>query len=154
MRPEAGGNAWDSYGSDIPEDFEPYRPGDPSSLDHGVPIEQARGYDDARRLLDELPDRIGRQSPTSRDGRQDDQQPRERFRWSEDSRRYGRGDRVRATGALGDGIMRTVPGGTRGEVVERREGLLGGERLTVEFDNGYRLENVQSSDLERRGWLD
>ena len=160
MRPEAGGNAWDAYGSDIPEDFEPYRVGDAGSLDQpgGVPIEQARGYSDGRRLLDELPDRIGRPDPAA-DAGQAEQPPRERFRWSEDSRKLEAGDRVRATRGMGNGgVFNAVHGrGERGEITNVRHSVFGGRRGDVTFENGSTVRDVEldgDHGLERRGWLD
>jgi hypothetical protein len=64
------------------------------------------------------------------------------------------GDKVRATGALGGDFISSVQSGTKGRIVETSSGLLGGERATVKFDNGYEVKNVPVEKLERRGWLD
>ncbi len=58
---------------------------------------------------------------------------------------------VTANRDVGSGIFGShVSEGTRGEVVETREGLLD-DYATVRFDNGY-TEEVKASDLKRHSW--
>ena len=58
---------------------------------------------------------------------------------------------VTANRDVGSGVFGSnVPEGTKGEVVESREGLLD-DYATVRFDNGY-TEEVKASDLKRHSW--
>lgn len=66
--------------------------------------------------------------------------------------RWNERDEVTASRDVGgSGIFGShVSEGTRGEVVETREGLLD-DYATVRFDNGY-TEEVKASDLKRHSW--
>lgn len=58
---------------------------------------------------------------------------------------------VTANRDVGSGVFgNNIPEGTKGEVVESREGLLD-DYATVRFDNGY-TEEVRASDLQRHSW--
>lgn len=163
-RPEATGGGYselgpDDYDRDAWQEFTPWRPGDPSTIGEAPPsYAAASGFDDQIYRPSADDGRAGAPAggqQAEQPGTAADQGGRRGRWWTEDNpRKLQGGDKVKATGALGGGLISSVPTGTKGRIVDTRSGLLGGERATVEFDNGYRVENVPVENLERRGWLD
>lgn len=154
-RPEAGGNAWDASGSDIPDDWKPWRPGDPSTINEAPSSYAAGAF---------ASDSIYRPSADSTAGEQghetdqpdaepSEQGPRTRW-WTEKGtpRKFGEGDKVKSREAIGGPFMRHVDPGTRGEVVGKRSGLFGDEYLKVKFANGY-TEEVKPDAIQRDTWF-
>lgn len=134
------------------QEFTPWRPGDASTAGEG-PASYAAGDlpDDGRRRapVGEHQDGAGvsrsaaAQSGTERSGRW----------WTEDvPRRYEGGERVRSIENVGGEFISHVPRGTEGRVVSTRTTWSGEERLTVEFSNGYREEDVKPTEVRRDSW--
>ena len=77
--------------------------------------------------------------------------PRGRW-WTEDvPDRYSTGDRVESTTNIKGAVFNHVGRGTQGRVTDAKTGLLGGDYVTVEFDNGY-TEEVRTEDVKRASW--
>jgi len=152
-RPEAGGDAWDATSSDVPDDWTPWRPGDESAAGEAPADFAADGMPAGRDLRGWTPDRTQEVPGPPPDSGAQPAERRGRW-WTEDApARYREGQQVRSTGAVGSGaFFARVPAGTRGEVVSTRNGLMGGEYLTVRFDNGY-TEDVKRDDIQRDSWF-
>jgi hypothetical protein len=161
-RPEGTGGGYDrlgpdDYDQDAWKEFTPWRPGDPSTMNE-APASYASDFAGEglyRPSAAEQQD--GREAPAGPSSANALAAKRRGFRWSEDSRRLQDGDRVRATRAMGDGLMNTVRPGEKGRIVHTEHGLLGGRRADVQFENGNTVHNVdldKGDSLERRGWLD
>jgi hypothetical protein len=163
-RPEATGGGYndrgsDDYDRDAWQEFTPWRPGDPSTAGEAPP-----SYYGGNALDDQIyrpGSGDGRAAPPAEEqqggnpGAVADQGGRRGSWWTEaNPKKLQGGDKVRATGALGGDFISSVQSGTKGRIVETSSGLLGGERATVKFDNGYEVKNVPVEKLERRGWLD
>ncbi|MFD5245650.1 hypothetical protein ACFWIW_13950 [Amycolatopsis sp. NPDC058340] len=151
-RPEAGGDAWNASGSDLPDDWEPWRPGDPSTIKEAPASYAASTFATDgiyRPSASDTADEIGRgTSPRSKP----DREPRKRW-WTEGNpRKYGEGDKVKSREAIGGPFMCHVEPGTRGEVVGKRSGLFGDEYLKVKFANGY-TEEVKPDAIQRDTWF-
>lgn len=155
-RPEAEDGGTYYHGGSDPgsdaQDFEPWRPGDPSTT--GDAPAGYSGHDPRAETGGWTA--VGgtrRSEPDSQKNKAPDQERRGRW-WTEDvPHHYKSGDAVRNRGAVGGDILSRVPDHTRGRILSTREGLLGGRFATVEFENGYTVE-VRAEKLERRGWLD
>lgn len=137
------------------EEFEPFRPSE--HLDDGEQADHYRPASDGvtsdGRPTRELDEDQGAGDKLA-ERRTDDRHAEGRRRWwTEDvPRPYQHGDKVKAARATGGTFITHVPKGTKGRITSTRNGLLGGDYATVEFDNGY-IEEVQVSDLERgRSW--
>ena len=148
------GDAGDHYDQDEGQEFTPYRPGDPPVRDEAPPMWAGGTAAEARRAPGgqaapvEQSDRRGRP-----DTAPDAEQRRTGRWWTEDvPRRFDGGERVRSTKAVGGPFVSHVPAGTEGRVVERRETLLSGDRLTVRFANGYTEKDIKPEDLKRETW--
>jgi hypothetical protein len=164
-RPEGSAGGYDERGPDeydrnAWQEFTPWRPGDPSTM-HEAPPSYASDFSSEGLYLPSTgnhEDGRGVTPPASSSSPGGPAAPeRKPFRWSEDSRRLQEGDQVRATRAMGDGLMNTVRPGAKGRVVRTEHGLLGGRRGDVQFETGYTIHNVdldKGDSLERRGWLD
>jgi len=154
MRPEAADGGYDAHQVDqaAVDDFVPWRSGDPSTAGEApaVPADTGRTFEGSwARLLGQSE----RSEPAKKDAEQAADKPRGRW-WTEDApQRYNVGDAVRAKEAIaGEFGMRHVPAGTRGRVVDKQMGVLSGEFLTVEFENGY-TEPLDAKSLKRDSWF-
>lgn len=158
-RPESNdrggyGDATKHYDQDAWQEFTPYRPGDPPVHDEAPTMWSTGTAAEGRRAP------AGQAGPVERgDGRgqpdaaDDGEQRRNGRWWTEDvPRRYSGGERVRSTKPVGGPFVSHVPAGTEGRVVERRETLLSGDRLTVQFNNGYVEKDVKPEDVKRETW--
>lgn len=155
-RPEAG-----EFGDYQPEpydetawqEFTPWRPGDPSTAGEApASYAAASSADDGRRRAPavEHQDAAG----TGRTAAEPSSTDRPSRWWTEDTqRRYEGGERVRSTAAVGGEFISHVPRGTEGRVVDTRTTWTGEERLTVEFSNGYREEDVKPTEIRRDSWF-
>ncbi|GGS54493.1 hypothetical protein [Actinokineospora fastidiosa] len=157
-RPEATDGGYREFDNDYDRDawqeFTPWRPGDPSTKGEGPPPyahDHAQPDGWFRTLFSAAdPQRSVPKSPQS--GKLTDRPSRW---WTEDvPERFQPGERVRNNtpihGKLG---MQHVPDNTKGEVISTRHGLLGGEYVTIRFENGY-IEEVDINTIERRSWWD
>lgn len=162
-RPEGSAGGYDAdgaddYDRDAWQEFTPWRPGDPSTAGEAPASYTGDFHGEGLYLPSADRQQDGRTEPTPASSPTDPATPKQApFRWSEDSRRLQEGDRVRATRAMGNGLLNTVRPGDKGKVVRTGHGILGGRRADVQFDNGYTVHNVDldtGESLERRGWLD
>lgn len=161
MRPEGNdrggyGDASDSYDENAWQEFTPYRPGDGPVTDEGTPMWSTGTAADGRRYGGSRPAEPIERSDGRGPQRPDQaEQPQRTGRWwTEDvQRRYTGGERVEATQAIGGPFMTHVRPGQVGHVVERRETLLNGDRLVVDFGNGYIERDVKPEQIQRKGWL-
>jgi hypothetical protein len=146
------------FDEDAWQEFTPWRSGDPSTAGEAPSSWTGAGAGgDGRRGPARPAEAIERSDGRGpqRAAPAEPEQPQRAGRWwTEDAtRRYSGGEKITSTGAIGGPFMSHVQAGTRGEVVARRETLLGGDRLTVRFENGYVEKDVKPEQIERRGWL-
>lgn len=160
-RPEATDGGYHEFNDDYSQEawqaFTPWRPGDPSTAGEAPPSYAAGQAELNDRTRSSRPYPEPEQSHR-RTRSQDDEGARGHIErpgrwWAENvPEKYERGDRVRNNtvirGKLG---MQHVPDNTKGQVVSTRFGLLGGEYVTVRFENGY-TEEVKIAEIERRSW--
>lgn len=134
-RPEGGGEynalpadhaAYGNQDSDASTEFVPYRPGDQTT---------------SPTFFGDVKDALGSFFESS--DRPEQPPP--------GSHRIQPGDKVRSVRGVGGLFGAEVPPGTKGKVVDVEHGLLS-ERVTVEFENGYR-ETLDPSGLKyESGW--
>jgi hypothetical protein len=154
MRPEANNDDWKPRVVDqrAIDEFEAWMPGDPSPSD--APSHIASEFlVEGRRWSGT--DRPGAELTDKTDSRQQVEQDTPRASWwtERPTRRYERGDTVRSNSYVGGDVIASVPPGTKGQVVGRELGVLGGEYVNVQFDNGYSAR-VKPEQLDRRSWWD
>ncbi|MGW4829743.1 hypothetical protein ACWEOG_19325 [Amycolatopsis japonica] len=145
----------DDYDENAWQEFTPWRPGDPSTINEAPASYAANAFADDRIYRPaggntaEDADRGTSQSRTGPDERES----RTRW-WTEASAppKYKAGDQVKSRDAIGGPFMRHVDPGTRGEVVGKRSGLFGDEYLKVKFSNGY-VEEVKPDAVRRDTWF-
>ncbi|WP_020501265.1 MULTISPECIES: hypothetical protein [Sciscionella] len=144
----------DGYDKDAWQEFTPWRPGDPSTVDE-APSRALResGLGGMGELLGEersvyrpsTPNHS--HSPVSTDPESQRQRP------SVPYHHYREGDQVRNSHAIRGTVFEHVPENTRGKIVDTETTFLGDHWATVQFDNGH-TETVRTEYLERRGLFD
>jgi hypothetical protein len=155
-RPElTGGGYHEIPRDDLDDEFQPWTPGDASTggempsnyASHGIASDgRSRTWrDDQESPAASVNDSVGTGRKSEKPGGS---------WWTEASapKPLENGQRVKSVGAVGGGVFSSsVPAGTTGKITGGRSGLMGGEYVTVEFDNGY-TEEVRATDVKRDSW--
>lgn len=159
-RPEAdAGEYYEPYNKDAwkelaSDDFTPWKPGDPPVRDERPSASATTGgYVGSGGLLRRESKTSSSSAPPSNSPTGDDSPRRGRWWTEEVPPTYKPGDRVTNTRTARGILFDHVQSGTKGHVDKVEKTVLGEDRITVRFDNGY-TEVVSPEDIKPRSWWD
>lgn len=157
-RPEEyfAGYDTDGYDQDAWQEFTPWRPGDPSTIDEAPSrAREEAGFSGLSELFEpaERPSyRPGHGGSDARPAVSEDPES-QRPKPGRPHHHYHEGDQVRNRNAIRGTVFEHVPENTNGRIVDTETGILGDHWATVRFDNGH-TETVRTEYLDRRGLFD